>query len=198
MDAHQILMDGLAGKPTAASLPVDKAYRFMPTWKRVLATSVAKFNDCAVSSHVDKRHGQKFKYGKRLMFQGMNSDVQVAAVMYEYLADSIDACCAKYIAEMGFTKYPAKIGNAYKKGMVSEVLSRMNSLQVDRENHLHRVDGSRAITMKLGSIMTDFTTGPVTTISALDKIPESHEAVVANRRGRIDAATVTIDSTMAV
>lgn len=189
MDKHQVTLDDLRESNGFGFSKVDKAYRFMPVWKNILSVAVAKFNDCKASIAHEWMTTNN-SYSKRLMFQGFEADVAVATAMYEYLVEAIDRLCAKYIAELGYTKYPAKLGDAYKKACADTLCQRLAALQKEREEELKTSTGTALVVFKMAQIEAEF--GKPSYRSTKLASRRDTETFMAQRRGRSDGESISL------
>lgn len=134
MDKHQVELNDLKEKTGFGFVEVDKPYRFMPNYREWLAVAVAKANDCKViKTHV---HGAK-SYAYQTVIQGYEADTIVAKMMYEYLTEAIDRLAQTYLtpimARMAVPRYPAKLGDAFKKEAASAVCQRLRAFNEERK-----------------------------------------------------------------
>lgn len=191
MDQHQISLDDLRESNGFGFTKVGKDYRFMPVWKAILSVAVAQFNDCkAILSHEWKTSNAS--YTKRVMFQGFEADVAVAAAMYDYLTSTIDRLCARYIAELGYTKYPAKLGDAYKKAAASELCNRLRKMQAEREQELKTSTGTSLVVFKMAQVEAEFGKADYKNTFLVSR--RDAETFAAQRRGREDGASISLST----
>jgi hypothetical protein len=155
MDQHQLQMADLKEESGFGFEKIDKAYRFMPVWKNILSVQVAKFNDCKCST-INEWQTINQSWARRIMFQGYEADVAVGKAMFEYLVLTIDRLCQQYIAPLGYTRYPAKIGDAFKKSATMEVIKRMQAMQVERESELLTSAGTSLVLFKMAAVEAEF------------------------------------------
>lgn len=190
MDMHQITLDDLKDEDTGFGFRhVDKSYRFLPMWKDWLAVAIAQFNDCKCSKvHEWKKVNSSYSY--RLLFQGFEVDVIIAASMYDYLTAAINRLCAAYIATLGYDKYPAKIGDAYKKEASSAICSRLRTMQKEREQEVHQSTGTSLVVFKMAQVEAEFGKAEYVT----KKLVTRKDAAVwaAQRRGREDGGKISL------
>lgn len=131
MDQHQVSLGDLDSDGGLIARGAGDEYRFMPAWQGSLSIAVAKLNDCKVIKQHKWQSSNK-SYSYQLVFQGYENDVMCAIALYDYLVEAVKTLCHKYIKKLGYTKYPAKIGDAFKKSCVSEIYSRIIKLCEER------------------------------------------------------------------
>lgn len=197
MDIHQLSEIDLKDDKTGFGFRKSgQSYRYMPKWKGFLAVAVAKFNDCqCIMSHEYKTVNKSYSY--RVMFQGHEVDTVVAAMMYEYLCDAIDSLCAKYIKELHYDRYPAKIGDPYKKAASLTVVSRLNAMQKDRELQTIAASsppgpGTSLVIYKMQQVEAEF--GKIDYKRSVVKYKDDHGVHAAAQRGRKDGETISLNT----
>lgn len=195
MDKHQVSMADIAdAEPDEFdSVPQGKAYRFMPVWKNILAVAVAKFNDCNCAQTSEYYAAQKH-YRHRVVFKGYRSDVIVAGAMYEYLVQTIDRLCATYIAvnHPEFDKYPARIGDAYKKGASQELCARLNAMLEERNAEMQTATGTSLMVIKQAAVGAEF--GAPTYKTKQLATRDASDAHRARARGKEDARKINLST----
>lgn len=161
MDTHQINLDDLKGSNGFGFKNVDKEYRCIPLYRDWLAVAVAKVNDCkCIRSHTYKSTNASYAY--QLVFQGYEADVQLAVHMYDYLVGAIDRMCAAYLrpvmAAEGLTRYPAKLGDAFKKSASSELCARLKAMLKERTDELmiKHTPGTSLVIFKMAAVEAEF------------------------------------------
>lgn len=200
MDQHQISLDDLRESNGFGFEKIDNPYRFMSVWKNVLSVAVAKFNDCR-SCIVTEWQTINKSYAKtvgsteptsRLMFQGFEADVAVATAMYDYLTSTVDRLCARYIAKLGYTKYPAKLGDAYKKAAAQILCERMAEMQAERERELKTSTGTSLVVFKMAQVEAEFGKANYKNTSLVSR--KDAETYAAICRGREDGASISLST----
>lgn len=197
MDQHQISLEDLKEANGFGFKRAGKSYRFMPKWKDILCVAVALVNDCKVIMQSEWKV-VNISYSKHVVFQGYEADVACAVAMYEYLCDAIDRLCATYIAELGYTKYPAVIGDPYKKACASEVCTRLRQMQEERKNLMiqNAVPGTALVVFKMAEVEAEFG-GPQRTktvsLAVSKKRSRQGEIYDAIIRGREDGRDMPIN-----
>jgi hypothetical protein len=196
MDTHQVSLDDLKDESTGFGFQkVDKAYRFMPYWKDILCVAIAQFNDCkSIKSHEWKVQGSN-SYAYRLMFQGFEHDVIVAAAMYDYLTATIDRLCAAYMKELALGKSLTRLSDAYKKAAALELVGRLNKLQKEREEQVIRTStGTSLVVFKMAQVEAEF--GVAKYVNKKPSAPAKKDAALhaARARGYQDGAAIGIDA----
>jgi hypothetical protein len=194
MDAHQIRIEDLKEESGFGFAKVDKPYRCMPLYRSWLAVSVAKYNDCkAILTNVM----QGKSYARQMVFQGYESDVQIAAAMYDYLASSIDRLCADHIRPLGYTRYPAVIGDAFKKGAASAINGRLKAMLKEREDTLKMIavdglsTGTSLVVSKMKAVEAEF--GEAKYQDTKTKPNRDTRALIASHHGREAGKKIAIN-----
>ncbi len=193
MDKHQVSMAEIADSEPDEfdSVPQGKAYRFMPAWKDILGVAVAKFNDC-ICNRTNEYYAQQKHFRSRINFKGYRSDVIVAGAMYEYLLTTIDRLCAQYIKvnHPEFDKYPAKIGDAYKKGMSRELVSRLDAMAEERKAAMRTSTGTSLMVIKQVAVEAEFGAPRYKTKQLITR--DDASAHRAHRQGGEDAKKINL------
>jgi len=191
MDMHQVSLEDLGDKSTGFAVrAIDKEYRFLPKWKDMLCVAVAKFNDCkAVRTHKWKSINNS--YSVQLAIQGYESDVEVGAAMYDYLSSTIDRLCSRYIVSLGYDRYPAKIGDAYKRSAAITLANRLQAMSDERKADIKLSDGRSLVLVKMAAVEAEFGEAKYTQIKAR---PIKDQATLdAVSQGREDARKIAIN-----
>ena len=158
--------------------------------KDILAVAVATFNDCqCIKSHEWKTTNNSYAY--RLMFRGFETDVAVAVAMYDYLTSTIDRLCANYIEELGHNRYPAKLGDAYKKAASSTLCSRLREMQEQRREEIQTSTGTSMVIFKVAQVEAEFGGVKYTNTKLVSRA--DMETFAAQRRGRLDGQSIGLD-----
>lgn len=155
MDQHQVDLADLKESNGFGFANIDKEYRFFPKWKSILSVAVARLNDCkSILSHKYKSSNKSYSY--QLVFQGFEADVAVAEAMYDYLTKAVDRLCGKYIEPLGYTRYPARLGDAYKKGAALELVRRLEELLKERTAEVKMSSGTSLVVFKMAQVEAEF------------------------------------------
>ncbi len=157
MDKHQIDLADLKDESTGFGFQkIDKAYRYMPEYRMWLSVRVAQYNDCqAVKSIVTRVNGSN-SYSYQIVFQGYETDVQLAAAMYAYLTDTIDRLCKVYMGRVSPGYYSAKLGDAFKKEASRQVCERLRLMTAEREQLFHTAAGTALMVIKNAAVAAHF------------------------------------------
>jgi hypothetical protein len=197
MDQHQIGLDDLKEANGFGFKPAGEEYRFMPIWQDVLGVGIAKMNDVKmIKQH--KWHSTNASYTYQLVFQGYESDVACAVAMYDYLVQTVKRLCAKYISDLGYTKYPARIGDPYKRGAAAELQDRLYSMAKEREQdvnlqlkHEPGTPGTSLVIYKMAQVEAEFGKMKLKDTKAV-KV-RGNDTLDAMSRGRIDAKNISLN-----
>lgn len=157
MDQHQVRIEDLKDDGGFGFRKIDKEYRYMPLYRNWLTLAVAQYNDC-ISIMTHTYNHEKRSYAYQVVFNGYENDVCCAEAMYEYLVDTIDRLCAAHIAPMGYTRYPAKIGDAFKKAASSELCGRLRAMLKERTEsiELQTRTGTSLVLFKMAAVEAEF------------------------------------------
>lgn len=194
MDQHQIDLSDLKEASGFGFEHVTASYRFMPKWMDILAVGVARFNDCkAIRTHEWQKINASYSY--RITFQGFESDVVVGKAMYDYLITTVERLCKAYLAPMGYKRYPAKLGDAYKKAAASELCSRLSEMQKAREAEMliqHGLSAGRSlVVVKMAQVEAEFGEFKTRAVTLHSRAGDDVDA--AKARGREDAKNIAIN-----
>jgi hypothetical protein len=158
MDQHQVQLSDLKDDGGFGFREIDKEYRYMPMYRNWLTVAVATYNDCkSISTRKYKSSNNSYTY--QIVFQGYENDVCCAQAMYDYLCDTIDRLCAAYIEPMGYTRYPAKIGDAFKKAASRELCARLKKMTEERAADVALIahqTGTSLVLFKMAAVEAEF------------------------------------------
>ncbi len=126
MDKHQIPMEDLKQGNGFASKTDEATRKFTPIWEQSLAVVIARYNDC-VASFTGSTRG-----AKQLRFDGVGTDVDLAVAMFSHVRSAIVNMCGGYLKGLGYTKYNARLGTAFKLGAVTTIRERLEEATKDR------------------------------------------------------------------
>lgn len=158
MDQHQVQLSDLKDDGGFGFREIDKEYRYMPQYRNWLTVGVATYNDCK-SIQTRKYKSANASYTYQIVFQGYENDVCCAEAMYDYLCDIIDRLCAAYIEPMGYTRYPAKIGDAFKKAASMELCARLKQMTKERTQDVALLaleTGTSLVLYKMAAVEAEF------------------------------------------
>jgi Protein of unknown function (DUF2786) len=157
MDQHQVKLADLTDDGGFGFREVDKEYRYMPLYRNWLTLAVAQYNDCK-SVATRKYKSTNNSYTFQIVYQGYENDVLCAIAMYDYLIDTIDRLCAAYIAPMGYSRYPAKIGDAFKKEASAELCQRLRAMLKERTEavEFQTKTGTSLVLFKMAAVEAEF------------------------------------------
>lgn len=184
MDAHQVTLADLKDDGGFGFREIDKEYRYMPLYRNWLTLAVAQYNDC-ISIMTRKYKSTNNSYTFQTVFKGYENDVMCAHAMYDYLADTIDRLCASHIEPMGYTRYPAKIGDAFKKAASGEICARLRTMLKERTEsiELRTKGGTSLVLYKMAAVEAEFKTKQTTMVKSF-KIRTEDLVVRAREAGR--------------
>lgn len=151
MDRHQLDELDIAESIVEdfAERAATRAFANVPSHLSKLSVAVAKYNDVQavyeagyVNYRTENRPEARTKtYGRKIVFRGYKSDVELALMMFEYLVGVMSANCKAYLAGKGYRKYPVGVGSKYKDGWGNTVAGRLEAMTVERR----QLEGSAAM-----------------------------------------------------
>lgn len=165
----------------------SRVFNNLPKYMSILATSVAKFNDCQAMLAWDKKDfkANTKKYGHYVQFRGLKEDVEVACGMYATLLGAINRLCSEWLDDIGHEgKYPVGIGGKFKYGCSSRLCSRLDAMLRQREEEY------KEMARKEGSTGTSL----VVLKSAL---VEQRYGAVEYGKSKFDSSNLDMDEAMA-
>lgn len=163
MDQYQIESVDLNGDINESLIARGHGRFFaaLPLYLQFFAVSVAKYNDCQVRFEwgtvtFKKQADDRKKTGKRVCFQGYESDVALACDMYDRLEAAVNRLCKEYMRGLGLPKYNVRIGGAFKHGAINEISRRINSMLKDRELLFSESAGKGLMVIKSAAVEARF------------------------------------------
>jgi hypothetical protein len=191
MDQYQVDMSDLKKQSGFGYQYAGPAYRFMPVWRDILAVAIGKLNDCRVSRHTRGEKTAKGSYTYRVMYQGYESDVAVCVAMYDYLTQTIERLCKKYMHEIGHgSHYIARIGDAYKKECAHTLCQRLQKITEERQAEVKMSDGRSLVVFKMAEVEAEF--GKAEYVNKDLVTRKDAETYAAQRRGREDGEKISL------
>lgn len=207
MDKHQLDLLDIEG-----SIPEDfgvkdatRAYAAFPYHLDVLSCAVAKYNDVQSMfewAEVTYRQGGKGKNGssaktrgKKIIFKGYKSDIDLATDMYDFLTTSIDRLCKEYLKDKGYVKYPVGVGKAFKVSATLEIANRLTAMTVERDRLTSSSDGRSLVISKKTAVDAYFG-GSVEYIDKATKIADTADNYAASVAGRMAGKSIEIVKTV--
>ena len=200
MDQHQLDEFDVGNRiqEEFAAEPGSRFFAAIPTYMSIFAVYVARYNDCQArfeSGKVTykKKAGDPLQTGKRIMFMGYKSDVQLAIQMFEQLNDAVNRLCKEWMNSKGLTAYSVRIGNQFKLGAFGTLGNRLDEMTTKR-NQITSEVGSTGALVVIKKAAVDEKFGEVNygkaNTRALDH--SDYLEVEANKTGRIKAGTIEI------
>lgn len=116
----------------------------IPRWEQWLSTAVAEYNTC-ISRLVDGR----------LCMCGIKEDAELAASMFDYLREAVLRMCKAHMADQGYKRYNARVGNSFKLGATTELVAKLRILKESRENEV-RDTGTGLICLREEAVHTHY------------------------------------------
>lgn len=193
MDKYQIDLGDLKDSQGFGFMAAGPEYRFLPQWQGWLAVGIGGLNDCKVIRQ-HKWQSTNASYSFQIVFQGYENDTICAAAMYDYLVETVKRLCATYIRELGYTKYPARIGDPYKQQAALTLQRRLKAITKEREEdvalRLAHQPGTSLVLYKMAAVEEHF--GKANYGKVRSQVPKTHEIELAMARGQSDAAKIEI------
>lgn len=184
MDKYQISSTDLEEDNEYQENLAGGFYKFMPTWRNILACAVAKYNDC---------NGAMARDGKRwsVKFQGLDTDVALATHMYLFLIEANTRLCKQFMLEYHEGANKPSLMDSFKKGCASELCTILREMIKEREKNHVGAKGQSLVLVKQALVEQHFGK-PKYSEKAAD-IADSH----AHAQGRVAARTVNIGNHVA-
>ncbi|WGN90770.1 hypothetical protein [Burkholderia phage vB_BglM_WTB] len=135
LDIHETILEDFAERDAT------RAFANMPHHLDILAVAVAMYNDCQavqerayVNYRTENRPEARTKTaGKKVVFRGYKSDVELAVQMFKYLVDAMSRNCKAFLAGKGYARYPVGVGSKYKDSWSNAVCGRLDAMTKERE-----------------------------------------------------------------
>lgn len=185
-------------KEEFAADPATRFYAAIPQYMSIFAVAVAQYNDCQArfeSGYVTykKKASDHKQWGKRVVFMGYKSDVELAIQMFDNLNEVVNRLCKEWMNGQGLTAYSVRIGNQFKLGAFGVIGDRLNDMTKKRDAITSEVGSTGAlVVIKKAAVNEKFgeTKYGKANTRAVDY--SDHMEVEARRTGRIKGATVEI------
>lgn len=121
-----------------AANPATRFYAAIPQYMSVFAVAVAKYNDCQARFEwgtvtYKKKPNDPKQTGKRVVFMGYKSDVELAIQMFDTLNEAVNRLCKEYMNAKGHSGYSVRIGGAFKIGAFGVISQRLEALTKERD-----------------------------------------------------------------
>jgi hypothetical protein len=190
MDKHQIEEFDIGQKMIdefATLFAMEKFSDTIPTFMSTMAVAVARYNDCAAryESGFFKRSDRSV-LGKRILFLGYKTDVELAVNMFGRLEDAIRRLSKEYFRETQ-QPYSNKICRNFELGAVGIIIERIKSMTAERQMITRDGTGTSLVIIKQAAVdehfgATNYKSGKSSKLSDFD----------AFAAGRVKGATVEI------
>lgn len=116
-----------------------------PPWAQWLAYEVAKLNDCELR----QARGPK---GAMLTFLGFDSDVQVAAWMFDYLVGELIKGCKAFNKAAPRTKIES---NSFRMGFVGVLQHKVRAMRKEKDAEMQQAVASRALVVSKAQALVE-------------------------------------------
>lgn len=145
-----------------ATEAATRFYAAIPQYMSVFAVAVAKYNDCQArfeNGTVDykKKASDPKQFGKRIIFMGYQSDVQLAINMFNQLNEVVNRLCKEWMNTQGLTAYSVRIGGQFKIGAFGEIGCRLNDMTKKRDAVTNEAGSTGAlVVIKKAAVDSEF------------------------------------------
>lgn len=200
MDQYQLDSFDVENRITEefAADPATRFYAAIPQYMSIFAVCVAKYNDCQArfeNGYVTykKKAGDPKQWGKRIIFMGYKSDVELAIQMFDNLNEIVNRLCKEWMSTKGLSSYSVRVGGQFKIGAFSVIGNRLNEMTTKRDAITSEAGSTGAlVVIKKAAVDEKFgaTKYKDTRTRAVDH--SDHMEVEARTTGRIKGATVEI------
>ena len=192
MDKHSLSQSDVedleSGNGSFSEVRAGKSRRFMAKWEQWLAIAVADLNDCVVR--------RAFSGGNKTQveFCGQEDDAAVARATFEYLVATVKRLCSQYMAEQGYTRYNARVGDSYKAGAARAIRENVDQTVQGRksETQLDERTGTSLVVVKQQVVAQHY--GHRGYGRATKSTHADPEATAARSRGHADGSKVSLNS----
>jgi len=140
MDKHQLDEFDIGNRieEDFATGPATRFYAAVPQYMNIFAVQVAEYNDCQSRFEFGdvtykKKATDLLQRGKRIMFMGYKSDVELAIQMFNRLNEAVNRLCKEYMNGIGMTAYSVRIGWQFKIGAFQSIGTRLREMTVERD-----------------------------------------------------------------
>jgi hypothetical protein len=190
MDEHQIAEFDIGQKMIdefATLFAMEKFSDTIPTFMSTMAVAVAHYNDCAAryESGFFKRSDRDV-LGKRIIFLGYKTDVELAVNMFGRLEDAIRRLSKEYFRETQ-QAYSNRICRNFELGAVQIIIERIKSMTAERQMITRDGTGTSLVIIKKDAVDEHF--GSTSYKKGKSSKLSDYDAFAA---GRVKGATVEI------
>lgn len=200
MDQYQLDSFDVGNRITEefASEPGSRFFAAIPQYMSIFAVAVAKYNDCQArfeSGHVTykKKDTDPKQWGKRIVFMGYKSDVQLAIQMFEQLNEVVNRLCKEWMNSQGLTSYSVRIGGQFKLGAFGAIGSRLNEMTTKRDEITSDVGSTGAlVVIKKAAVDEKFGAAKYGNSKTRAVDMSDHMEVEARRTGRAKGSVIEI------
>lgn len=196
MDKHQLDAFDVDNRfdDEFADTAATRFYASLPQYLSLFACAIAKYNDCQgkfESGKVDykKKAGDQMQAGKRIVFLGLKSDVELAIQMFNELTETVNRLCKEFMTAHHSGKYNVKIGSQFKLGAFLEIAQRLSAMTVERDA-LTSSNGNSLVVMKSAVVEAKF--GKANYKMTAVANPDDDAADLARRVGREKASRIEL------
>jgi hypothetical protein len=195
MDKYQVSEFDVSKEVTEAFMTGPATKSYMPDVSRFvegLAVRIAQFNDCQArfeGGFYNAGVSGKPRVGRRIVFMGYQSDVELAQAMYSRLTNTIkklgqDWCKAKY------GKLVAQLLRTFEEGATNIVAERLKAMTEERDTITHVGSGTALMIIKKDAVSKHF--GNVKYGTAKPFEVKGNEGWDALQAGRVRGAAIEI------
>lgn len=145
MDRHGLCLEDLQEGDGFGEALVGEGVR-MQGYKQNLAIAVADWNDC-----IARRRGGK------ILFLGLETDCLVAASIFVYLVNSVEALSKHYLARFGGQGIHSRtLSTSFKMGASIEIRNRINQIIQERAREFMTPTGTDLVLAKKALVESHF------------------------------------------
>lgn len=198
MDKHQLDEFDIGNRIAEefSNEAVTRFYAAVPKYLDIFAVQVAKYNDCQARCEAGyvthkKRPGDKKQVGRRIIFLGYKSDVELAKNMFDTLCEAVNKLCKEFMTEKGLTAYSVRIGSQFKLGAFMEIGNRLRQMTVERDA-LTSSNGTALVVIKKAGVDAEFGETNYKKVNLREANENDELEAEARETGRKVGATIKI------
>jgi hypothetical protein len=164
MDKHQLDEFDVGNRVAEEflSAPGSRYFAAIPVYLSTFAVALAKYNDCqarfeygAMDHKMDRKSSNAKTTGKRIMFNGYKTDVELAVQMMDRIVEAVNRLCKEWMAIKGMTRYDMGIGNQFKTGAFQAIIAKLRSMTAERDA-LTSSNGTALVVIKKAGVDAEF------------------------------------------
>lgn len=135
---------------------MDNYADVIPSYYSTLAVAVAGYNDCAARYEAGyfTKSGRD-TIGKKIIFLGYKTDVDLAIEMFKRLDDAILRLFREYLNETG-QRHSSRVARNFKLGAVGIIIQRIKSMIEERQMITNEAAGTSLVVIKKAAVDEHF------------------------------------------